>query len=78
MTGMNARIGAAGGQTSSPDCSSTVLRRAADSRHQPGLITLSLRDLAQLEDITAGDRVEAIYAEALALAVKPALVAAGR
>jgi hypothetical protein len=42
------------------------------------LITLSLRDLAQLEDITAGDRVEAIYAEALALAVKPALVAAGR
>jgi hypothetical protein len=42
------------------------------------LITLSLRDLAQLEDITAGDRVVAIYTEALALAVKPVLVAAGR
>jgi hypothetical protein len=41
-------------------------------------VTLKLRDPAQLESITAGDRVEATYTEALALAVRPAPAAAGR
>jgi Cu/Ag efflux protein CusF len=41
-------------------------------------VTLKVRDPAQFKNITAGDQVEATYTEALALAVKPALVAAGR
>jgi Cu/Ag efflux protein CusF len=41
-------------------------------------VTLKVRDPAQFKSITAGDQVEATYTEALALAVKPALVAAGR
>jgi hypothetical protein len=41
-------------------------------------VTLKVRDPAQFKSITAGDQVEATYTEALALAVKPVLVAAGR
>jgi Cu/Ag efflux protein CusF len=41
-------------------------------------VTLKVRDPAQFKNITAGDQVEATYTEALALAVKPALVATGR
>lgn len=40
-------------------------------------ITLKLRDPAQLKNITAGDQVEAIYTEALAVAVKAAPGSAG-
>ncbi len=41
-------------------------------------VTLKVRDPVQLKTITAGDQVEATYTEALAVAVKPALLAAGR
>ena len=41
-------------------------------------VTLKVLDPAQFKNITAGDQVEATYTEALALAVKPALLAAGR
>jgi ribosomal protein L6P/L9E len=41
-------------------------------------VTLKVRDPAQFKNITAGDQVEATYTEALALAVKPAVVATTR
>ncbi len=41
-------------------------------------VTLKVRDPAQFKNITAGDQVEATYTAALALAVKPALLAAER
>jgi hypothetical protein len=45
----------------------TVTLRAPEQR-----VTLKLRDPAQLKNITAGDQIEAIYTQALALAVKVA------
>jgi Cu/Ag efflux protein CusF len=45
----------------------TVTLRGAEQR-----LTLKLRDPAQLKTITAGDQVEAIYTQALAMAVKAA------
>jgi hypothetical protein len=49
------------------------IRKQTVTLRGPGQrVTLKLRDPAQLKNITAGDQIEAIYTQALALAVKAA------
>jgi hypothetical protein len=55
------------------------IRKQTVTLRGPGQrVTLKLRDPAQLKNITAGDQIEAIYTQALVMAMKAAPAAAAR